>query len=130
MPQRDSYVEFCIEQLSPLGEISSRYMFGGWCLYCDGKVFALIADGALFLKGGPNNIPEFESRGLKPFRPFPDQDVVMKYFEAPPELFEDPDAMKRWCHGALAASKPTAARKKAVTAKKAAPAKKAGRKQK
>jgi len=115
----DRFASFVIEQLSPLGEITSRYMFGGWCLYCDGVVFALLADGALFLKGDDLNIPKYEARGMKPFKPFPDRDEVMKYFEAPAEVFEDPDEMAEWVGSAIEAgrraskkTKPKAARKK------------------
>lgn len=97
-----------MEQMSPLGGITSRYMFGGWCLYCDGTVFALIADGSVFLKGDAANIPRFEARGLPAFRPFPDQELTMKYFQAPPEIFEDPDAMKEWCGSAIAAGRRSA----------------------
>jgi DNA transformation protein and related proteins len=94
-----------MDHLGPLGEITSKYMFGGWCLYCDGTVFAIIADGALFLKGDDENIPKFEARGLQAFRPFPDRDEVMKYYQAPPEIFEDRDAMQEWCSGAIAAGR-------------------------
>lgn len=110
---RDRFVDFAIEELAPLGVITSRYMFGGWCLYCDGSVFAIVADGALFLKGDGENIPRFEARGLKPFKPFPDRDDVMKYFQAPPEIFEDPAAMRDWCGGALAAGRRKASPKSA-----------------
>lgn len=104
MPPPDRFVEFCLEQFAPLGRITSRYMFGGWCLYCDGAVFALIADGAVYLKG--------ESPGRAPFRPFPDKELTMKYFAAPPEIFEDIEVMRQWCLPAIAASqkkKPRAA---------------------
>lgn len=104
MPVKDRFVEFCIEQFAPLGRIDSRYMFGGWCLYCNGAVFALIANGALFLKADTQTIPEFEARGLPAFRPFPDKPDTMKYFRAPPEIFEDDDALRHWCGGAIAAS--------------------------
>ena len=90
------YVEFVIGALQPLGEITSRRMFGGHAVYCDGFVFALIADGALFLKADDRNRPDFEARGLKPFQPFPDKPVVMSYFEAPPELFEAREDLLRW----------------------------------
>jgi DNA transformation protein len=111
---RDRYLEFVMGELAPLGTITSRYMFGGWCLYCDGTVFAIVADGALYLKGDPENIPKFEARGLQPFRPFPDRDEVMKYFQAPPEIFEHQEAMQEWCGGAIAAGrrKPATKRKK------------------
>lgn len=104
MPPKDKFVEFCIEQFAPLGRIDTRYMFGGWCVYCDGAVFALIVDGAVYLKGDSHNIPAFEACGLRPFQPFPDKPDVMKYFQAPPEIFEDPAALRHWCGGAIAAS--------------------------
>ena len=62
MPVKDKFVDYCIELFTPLGRIDSRYMFGGWCLYCNGAVFALIANGAVYLKGDAHNIPELEAR--------------------------------------------------------------------
>lgn len=112
MPAPDKYVQFCLELLTPLGHISSKYMFGGWCLYCDGTPFAIVADGALFLKGGSNNIPDFEARGMKPFKPFPDQDLTMKYFETPPEFFEDADLRTQLSRGSIEAGRAKAKKKK------------------
>jgi DNA transformation protein len=103
MPAKDHFVEFCIEHFAPFGRIDSRYLFGGWRLYCNGAVFALIADGALYLKADECNIPDFEGRGLPAFRPFPNKPDTMKYFQAPPEIFEDGDALRLWCGGAIAA---------------------------
>jgi DNA transformation protein len=105
VPKPDRYVEFVVEQFSPLGRITTRFMFGGWCLYCEGTVFALVANGSVFLKGDAESIPKFEARGLPAFRPFPDQDLTMKYFQAPPEIFEDGDAMREWCGLAIAAGR-------------------------
>ncbi len=116
MPAKDKFVDYCIDLFAPLGRIDSRYMFGGWCLYCNGTVFALIADGAIYLKGDAQNIPQFEARGCKPFQPFPDKPGTMKYFQAPPEIFEDPDACQRWATGAInAGSRPYTARKSRQT---------------
>ena len=112
MPARNSYLEFLLEQLAPLGEISSRAMFGGHCLYCDAVVFALVASNALFLKTDDANRAAFEARGLKAFRPFEDQDAVMSYYEAPPEIFEDSDAMQKWCGGSVDAGRRAQAKKK------------------
>ena len=110
------YVEFVIGALQPLGEITSRRMFGGHAVYCDGFVFASIADGALFLKADDRNRPDFEAGGLKPFQPFPDKPVVMSYFEAPPELFEAREDLLRWGRGSVEAGRTAKkpARKKAA----------------
>jgi DNA transformation protein len=113
MPNRNSYLEFLLEQLAPLGEITTRGMFGGHTLYCDGVVFALVADNALYLKADDHNRPGFASRGLGAFRPFKDQAGVMQYYQAPPEMFEDPDALRHWGGGAVAAGQRAVAKKKA-----------------
>jgi DNA transformation protein len=112
MPKADRFVEFTIEQLAPLGAITARAMMGGWCLYCDGVVFALIASGVLYLKGDAVNIPQFKARGLRPFQPFPDKESMMKYFQAPPEIFEDPEAMRTWVGGAVEAGRRAKGKKK------------------
>ncbi len=103
MPKPNPYIDFLIEHFEPLGEITARAMFGGHGLYCDGVFFALVAHNAVFLKADDVNQPEFEARGLKAFRPFEDKAGVMRYFEAPAEMFEDPDALKHWAGGAVAA---------------------------
>jgi DNA transformation protein and related proteins len=112
MPARNAYLGFLLEQMAPLGDISSRAMMGGYCLYCDGIVFALVARGALFLKADDVNRGAFTARGLKAFRPFEDQNASMSYYEAPPEIFEDPDAMREWCGGAVQAGRRAQEKKK------------------
>ena len=112
MSARNAYVEFLLEQFEALGAISSRSMFGGHCLYCDGVPFGLVANNALFLKADDVNRPAFESRSLKAFRPFEDQPGTMSYYEAPPEIFENPEAMREWCGGSVEAGKRAQIKKK------------------
>ena len=45
-----NFIEFIVEQIENIGEISYRKMFGGICLYCNGKVVALVCDNQLFVK--------------------------------------------------------------------------------
>jgi DNA transformation protein and related proteins len=111
MPSTSPYVEFLKEQFSPLGEITARFMFGGYALYCNGVIFALVADNALYLKADNENRFRFSERRLKAFKPFPDRDEVMSYYEAPPEIFEDADAMKDWCAASVEAGKRGAQKK-------------------
>jgi DNA transformation protein len=104
-PPKSSYVEFVLEQLAPLGTISARAMFGGYCLYCDGVVFALIANSVLYLKANAETKSAFLERDLQAFRPFEDKKAVMQYYVAPPEIFEHPEAMNEWVGRAIAAGK-------------------------
>ncbi len=117
MAKPNPYLDFLVEQLAPLGQIHTRAMFGGHCLYCDGFVFALLAHQTLYLKVDDVNRPAFAARGLEPFRPFEDQNMTMSYYAAPADTFESEDGLREWAGGAVAASrrakqaKPKAARK-------------------
>jgi len=111
MANRASYIEFLIEHLSPLGEITTRRLFGGNSLYCDGTVFALVANDTLYLKADDQNRLEFEASGLGPFHPFGDATKSMGYYQAPAELFEDADALRRWGAGAVAAGRRASVKK-------------------
>lgn len=113
MPARNSYVDFLVEQFSPLGQIESKAMFGGHSLYCHGIIFGLVASGKLYLKVDEENRARFTERNLQAFRPFPDRDEVMSYYEAPPEIFEDQDAMKDWVGSSVSAGGRSALKKPA-----------------
>jgi DNA transformation protein len=117
MLARSRYVEFVTEQMSPLGRITSRAMFGGYCLYCDGLVFALIASDTLYLKTDEVNRPDFEAAGAAPFRPYEEQNLVLSYYAAPADLFESSEGLERWGRSALDAAK--RAKKKPATRGKA-----------
>jgi DNA transformation protein and related proteins len=96
MRAKSEYLEFLLGWLSPLGGVTARAMFGGYTLYCDGVVFALVAENTLYLKVDDEIRPRFESLGLKPFRPFEDRPEVMQYYPPPAEFFEDEDTMREW----------------------------------
>lgn len=102
---KDTFLEFLLEQLSALGNISVKHMFSGKTLFCDGVVFALIDENTLYLKADKINRPEFEARGLKPFKPFKDQPGVMQYYPPPAEVFEDRALLLQWCGYAVEAGK-------------------------
>jgi TfoX/Sxy family transcriptional regulator of competence genes len=50
MKQNNSFVTFVMDQIRDAGAISCRAMFGGYAVYCNGKVVALICDDQLFVK--------------------------------------------------------------------------------
>jgi DNA transformation protein and related proteins len=117
MDRKNQYLDFLEEWLSPLGEITKKYMFGGYCLYCDGVVFALVADNALFLKADAENRPAFEAIGAPPFQPFPDKPETMSYYPPPAEFFDNADVMLEWGRAAVEAGR-RGGKKKKKSAKK------------
>jgi TfoX/Sxy family transcriptional regulator of competence genes len=44
------FVQFVVDQIESVGEISTRKMFGEYAVYCNKKVVALICDNKLFVK--------------------------------------------------------------------------------
>ena len=50
MATSKSTVDFLLDQLSSIGQVSVKKMFGEYCLYLSGKPVALVCDDQLFLK--------------------------------------------------------------------------------
>jgi TfoX/Sxy family transcriptional regulator of competence genes len=44
------YVDYVVDQIDSAGEIVGKKMFGGFSMYSDGRLFALICDDKLFVK--------------------------------------------------------------------------------
>ena len=100
----------CIGQIAP---VSSKRMFGGAGLYSDGLFFAVLDNDRLYFKVDDSNRGDFEAVGMGPFRPFPDRpDYMMQYFELPPGVLDDPDALAHWVAKAVAVARAAARGKK------------------
>lgn len=50
MASTKGFLDFVLEQLSPLGTVSSRAMMGEYVIYLDGKVIGGVYDDRLLLK--------------------------------------------------------------------------------
>ncbi len=64
-----SFVDFVIEQIRDVGEITAKKMFGEYGIYSDGKIFGLICNNTLYIKptdkgrafiGDPVEAPPYE----------------------------------------------------------------------
>jgi DNA transformation protein len=91
------FLQYVLDQLAPLGGLSSRRMFGAIGLYCEGKFFGLIAGDALFFKVSDINRADYESRGMRRFRPYADRPLLsMRYYEVPVDVLEDAEECVLW----------------------------------
>ncbi|WP_425994623.1 TfoX/Sxy family protein [Caulobacter sp. DWR1-3-2b1] len=107
MAVSSDYLDFALEQLAPLGLLSSRKMFGGVGLYANGLFFALIDDDTLYLKGDESLKADFEAAGSHAFDPF-GEGKPMAYWTAPVDALDDSDLLVAWARRSLE----VAARKK------------------
>ena len=50
MASQQGTVDFLLDQMAGAGSLSAKKMFGEYGVYCDGKMFAIVADDRLFIK--------------------------------------------------------------------------------
>jgi DNA transformation protein len=77
-------------------------MFGGHGIYRDDIFFAIIVDDRLYFKADVATSQEYTARGLAPFTYVArGKTVTLHYYEAPPEVFDDAEAMRLWAQQAI-----------------------------
>lgn len=101
MARRSDFVEFVAGQMAFVDGLRIRPMFGGYGIYQGDTMFALIADDRLYFKADATTRADFEARSLGPFTyEARGKSMTMQYYEAPPEVFEEQEAMRTWVHKA------------------------------
>jgi DNA transformation protein len=100
--------EFIRDLFAQFRPVTMKRMFGGAGLYVDGLMFALVFDGAIFLKVDDASIPEFEREGSAPFIYTRAKSkgrvgrASLSYWRLPERLYDDPDELAVWAARALA----------------------------
>ena len=85
--------------------IRSKSMFGGHGLFCEGLMFALIGDGALYFKVDEENEDEFRQLDLPRFTYLrKGEEASLGYRLAPDEVFQHPGMMRPWLQSAWEAA--------------------------
>jgi DNA transformation protein len=113
--------EFIHELFAQFGPVTVKRLFGGSGISSDGLTFALVFDGAIFLKVDDDSIPDFEREGSRPFVYTRAKSkgrvgkASMSYWRLPERLYDDPDELAVWARRAFA----IAERKKLVPRKRA-----------
>ena len=62
------FVSYVVELMQPVGMVSAKRMFGGYSIFLDGMMFALVADSTLYLKADAETENVFEENGLERFK--------------------------------------------------------------
>ena len=121
MAVSESYKDYVLDQLQPMGYVTIKKMFGGAGIYYDGLIFGLLADDVLYFKVDDSNRPDYEKEGMGPFKPFADKLMVMPYHEVPIDILEDRHVLLEWARKACIASKNSMPTGKKAKRKKIAP---------
>ncbi|MDP6351632.1 MAG: TfoX/Sxy family protein [Alphaproteobacteria bacterium] len=96
---KDDVLEKFGSLCTPLGTISGKSMFGGFGVFCDGLMFALITgQGELYLKSDDENRPKHERAGLE-------KHGRMPYYRAPEDALTGWRVLKPWASAAYLAAR-------------------------
>ncbi len=101
-------LDFIRDLFTSFGPVTVKRMFGGAGLWCDGLMFGLVFDGAIFLKVDETSIPDFEREGSRPFvytrakSPGRVGRASLSYWRLPEWLYDDPEELAVWAARALA----------------------------
>ncbi|SHF32093.1 regulator of competence-specific genes [Vibrio gazogenes DSM 21264] len=77
-----------------LGRVKSRSMFGGFGIFVNDIMFALVVQNKLHIRADSHSLETFKAKGFEPYvytkRGFP---VVTKYFALPADYWNDADTI-------------------------------------
>lgn len=95
--------ELVENHLSGFDGLHFKNMFGGIGIFHDGKMFAKIGGGKLYLKVDEHNQGDFEAAGMKPY--FSEKKKKgMPYWEVPAEVTKDPQTFVQWAQKSIEAA--------------------------
>ncbi|MEL7097892.1 MAG: TfoX/Sxy family protein [Pseudomonadota bacterium] len=98
-------IAFATDLFAGLGDITTRRMMGGLCLYHDGTIFAILhPDGGLMIKGAGAFQAELEAMGVARWRyqRAGKTETAMPYWELPSHALDDPEEAVALARRALA----------------------------
>jgi len=101
----NEFVDYVVELMAEWATVAARRMFGGYGLYREGLMFALIVDDELFFKTDTENVVQLERSGSRPFiYQSQDRAVQLSYWSAPADSLDSPAEMAVWCRSAYGAA--------------------------
>ena len=94
--QNEDFLEFVMDQLSGVRDVTSRPMFGCFGLYSGEDFFAIIDEGRLYFCTDEITRPAYRKAGMKTFH------ALKSYYEVPIDVLEDDIELCKWAREAVA----------------------------
>ena len=113
MVASDSFAEFLREQLTPLGRVTMRRMFGKTGVFCNGLMFGMVTNDTLYIRVDDRNRAAFKEAEAFPPLSYEKQGstIDLSFWRAPERLLDEPDELVMWARAALAAARRVAAKR-------------------
>jgi DNA transformation protein len=99
------FIDWVQELLAPLGRVAPRRMFGGYGLFLDGLMFAIVVDDVVWFKTDAQNRERFVALGEPPFTyQRGGKPAHLHFYRAPDDAFDAPQALMPWARSAFEAA--------------------------
>jgi DNA transformation protein and related proteins len=105
-PAEKAFCEQVVQRLNQVAPVQARGMFGGYGLYCEGVMFALIAEQQLYFKVDDSNRPDYAAAAMPPFYyQRQGRSFAMSYHQLPAAVYQDTAQLAEWLDRSLAAAR-------------------------
>jgi DNA transformation protein len=95
-----------VAYLNQVAPVTARGMFGGFGLYTEGVMFALIAYEVLYFKIDDENRGDYELAGMGPFTYTRNgKAMAMSYYQLPDKVYADLGLLYDWLEKSAAAAR-------------------------
>ena len=95
--KQDEFVSYLLDMLQGFGEVRARAMFGGYGIYHNELIFAIVVDNILYIKADDKNQHLFIEKGLPRFSYLKKgKECFMSYYRVPDEALDNEDILHYW----------------------------------
>ncbi|WP_052162083.1 TfoX/Sxy family DNA transformation protein [Aquabacterium sp. NJ1] len=96
--QKQAFANFVVELMAGFAPVQARRMFGGFGMFHQGLMLAIIIEDKLYFKVDDVSEPRFVQRGLPRFQyeSKGGRTASLRYCEAPPEVYDEREHMAEW----------------------------------
>jgi DNA transformation protein len=104
------FAEFLCDELSPIGHVTTRRMFGKTGVFCEGVMLGMVTADVLYLRVDDENRTSFAFpplNYLKDNRP-----IDLSFWRTPDRVFTRHEELISWARSALAAAHRVAAKRR------------------
>lgn len=97
MASKAEFANHIVDLLEGFGAVEVKRMFGGFGIFHQGLMIALLSDGSLYLKADDQTKARFEAEDCMPFSYLKqDKEFKLNYYSAPESFFEESDETVKW----------------------------------
>jgi DNA transformation protein len=109
----EDFAAFLCDELTPLGHVTTRRMFGKTGVFCEGVMLGMVTEDVLYLRVDDHNRAAFaEAESYPPLSYVKNgRSIDLSFWRAPDRLYERHEELVAWATAALAAAHRVAAKR-------------------